>query len=93
MLFAAGPPGCDNNDDCPDNLSCINRKCVNPCEAKPCGENALCNVTNHEPICVCPPNASGNPEVQCSKYIILRQLISAEVVFLIESYFALYRAK
>lgn len=53
--YTLGPPGCDNNDDCSDNLSCINWKWVNLCEAKLCGMNTLyeCNKSiDHEVICI-----------------------------------------
>lgn len=63
------PPGCDSDDDCPDHLYCINRRCENPCEAKICGVNAYCNATNHQAICRCPPNYYGNPETECSTYL------------------------
>lgn len=59
------PPGCDSNDDCPDHLYCINRRCENPCEGQICGKNAYCNATDHQAICTCPPNHHGNPEVEC----------------------------
>lgn len=67
FLFAARPPGCDKDDDCPDNKSCENRRCINPCEVKPCGINAYCNATDHTAICQCPPNYYGNPNIMCSK--------------------------
>ena len=62
------PPGCDSDDDCPDHLYCVNRRCENPCEGKICGVNAYCNATNHQAICKCPPNHHGNPETECSSY-------------------------
>lgn len=53
--LTAQPRGCESNDECADNLTCVNRKCINPCELKPCeSANATCSVTNHE--------------VKCSKY-------------------------
>ncbi|XP_065203536.1 neurogenic locus notch homolog protein 1-like [Planococcus citri] len=59
------PIRCDNNDNCPDHLHCINQICENPCAGQICGVNAYCNATNHQPVCKCPPNYQGNPEIEC----------------------------
>uniref|UniRef100_T1H2N8 EGF-like domain-containing protein n=1 Tax=Megaselia scalaris TaxID=36166 RepID=T1H2N8_MEGSC len=46
-------PICILNSDCPDNLSCLNRKCINPCTISVCAEKADCIVKNHSPVCTC----------------------------------------
>lgn len=58
-------PECILNSECPHTLACIRNKCKDPCPGT-CGQNALCSVINHIPICSCPPGMSGNPFVQCS---------------------------
>lgn len=57
-------PECVVNPDCPLNKACINNKCVDPCGGV-CGVSAQCEVTNHIPICFCPPKFSGDPFVSC----------------------------
>ncbi|CAH0390731.1 unnamed protein product [Bemisia tabaci] len=55
-------PQCSSNDDCPQNLACQNKRCVNPCI---CANNALCIVISHNPTCQCPPGFVGNPYRSC----------------------------
>lgn len=57
-------PECVLNDDCPRDKACIRNKCKDPCPGT-CGQNALCEVINHIPICSCPDGMSGNPFLQC----------------------------
>lgn len=57
-------PECVQSTDCPPSLACINRKCQDPCPGS-CGQNALCNVINHNPICSCPPRYTGSPFTHC----------------------------
>ena len=41
-------------------------KCKDPCViTDPCGYNAECKVTRHNPICSCRPGYEGNPFVEC----------------------------
>ena len=56
------PSECYKNDDCADNLSCANGKCIDPCSLKTCGPNAQCHVNEHEAECHCPQGHLGNPE-------------------------------
>lgn len=58
-------PECVINDHCPSNRACIRNKCADPC-AGTCGQNAVCDVFNHVPMCSCPPGMSGNAFVFCS---------------------------
>lgn len=57
-------PECISSSDCQLIEACVNQKCVDPCPGT-CGLNALCQVTNHNPICSCPPRYSGNPFTLC----------------------------
>lgn len=52
-------PECVLNNDCTKNLACIQTKCVDPCPGV-CGQEALCTVTNHIPICSCPAGFTGD---------------------------------
>lgn len=58
-------PECITNSDCSSNLACINMKCRNPCPGT-CGRNAECNVINHNPICSCYKDYTGDPFRYCS---------------------------
>lgn len=57
-------PECVVNTDCPISKACINNKCIDPCTGV-CGVGAKCQVTNHVPICFCPPDRTGDPFVTC----------------------------
>jgi hypothetical protein len=67
--FKGNPPNCrpecTNNNDCPNQLTCIKQKCKNPCSDS-CGINANCNVINHIAICSCKLEYIGDPFTQCS---------------------------
>ncbi|KAF5276800.1 hypothetical protein FQR65_LT16166 [Abscondita terminalis] len=54
---------CESNAECGPQHSCIDFTCQNPCSQ--CGKNAECRVTNHAPLCTCPPGYFGNPLVSC----------------------------
>ena len=41
----------------------------NPCDSDPCGEGALCELDNGNPICSCPRGTTGNPFTKCSKLV------------------------
>lgn len=56
--------GCKAVSECSKTESCINEKCVSPCN---CGENAECFITNHVPTCVCKSGYIGNPAHGCFK--------------------------
>lgn len=60
-------PECVGNSDCSQHLACIRNKCKDPCP-NTCGQNALCNVYNHIPICNCPAGMSGNAFIQCKPF-------------------------
>lgn len=47
-------------------MACFEHFCKNPCSADEiCGENAMCHVKKHMPICECPKNHTGDPFVEC----------------------------
>lgn len=57
-------PECSTNADCSRDRACLRSKCVNPCPGT-CGQNALCEVVNHIPICSCPTGYTGDPFTNC----------------------------
>lgn len=54
-FVSCAPIGCRNDHDCPPERSCINTKCVNPCNSTTCESPADCRPHDHEAHCVCPP--------------------------------------
>ena len=59
--------GCRTHSDCPNSLSCTNGRCEDPCSSSgsPCGINALCRVSNHRAVCLCPEGYQGEPSQEC----------------------------
>lgn len=57
-------PECSVSSECAQDKACINLRCVDPCPGT-CGNEAHCKVTNHNPICTCPPGYSGDPFIRC----------------------------
>ncbi|KAF2350556.1 EGF-like domain [Trinorchestia longiramus] len=57
--------GCENNDDCPSDTSCMNFVCTNACAQDLCGQTATCSTSNNLPTCSCPPGTTGNPTKKC----------------------------
>lgn len=57
-------PECVASSDCASNKACSNQKCINPCEGA-CGVAALCQTINHNPICTCPNDMTGDPFTRC----------------------------
>lgn len=55
---------CMINSDCSRDKACRNNKCINPCIGA-CGQNAICQVINHSPICTCSSGYVGDPFVSC----------------------------
>lgn len=53
-------PECLSNSECPAGLSCVNRRCRDPCPGL-CGNRAECSVASHIPFCNCPPGFTGDP--------------------------------
>ena len=66
--FRGSPPNCkpecSNNNDCPHEFACINKKCRDPCPGS-CGALAECCVVSHTPTCTCPPGYTGDPFTSC----------------------------
>ena len=59
-------PECRQDRDCPIDQACINQVCVDPCLVEdPCGRNALCRAQQHRPVCYCPDEWAGNPQIEC----------------------------
>lgn len=57
-------PECTVSSECSQDRACIGQKCKDPCPGT-CGPHARCKVINHNPICSCPPNYSGDPFQLC----------------------------
>ncbi|CAK1581918.1 unnamed protein product, partial [Parnassius mnemosyne] len=57
-------PECTISAECPPDEACNNQKCINPCKGS-CGYGARCEVINHNPICSCPPQHTGDPFTRC----------------------------
>lgn len=57
-------PECVVSSECIQDKACVNKKCVDPCPGT-CGQNARCQVVNHNPICSCSPGFSGDPFIRC----------------------------
>lgn len=70
-------PGCASDDECPDNRYCNvdTRQCEDPCKYDSCGINALCNATQHKAVCKCITGYTGNPEIQCSKFELMPNIV------------------
>lgn len=64
--YIACRPECMMNSECSMNKACIHTKCQDPCPGI-CGINAVCNVVNHSPNCVCEPGFRGNPFESCTR--------------------------
>lgn len=71
-------PECTINDECSLQMACTNNRCVNPCIGS-CGNNALCHVSNHAPICMCQPDFTGDPYSGCYLLIQSRFYNSKEI--------------
>nr|CAD7425818.1 unnamed protein product [Timema monikensis] len=59
-------PECVVSSDCLQTQACVSQRCMDPCPGT-CGVGARCVVTNHNPICSCPPGQQGDPFVSCYK--------------------------
>lgn len=58
--------GCRSSGDCPNDRTCLNAQCVDPClYGTACGFGAKCHAQNHLAICRCPQGYTGNPYVGC----------------------------
>ena len=58
-------PECVLNTDCSRAQACIRSKCRDPCPGI-CGQNAVCSVVNHVPVCTCATGMAGNAFLSCS---------------------------
>lgn len=66
--YVGNPPNCRPecviNSDCANDKACIRESCINPCPGS-CGINAVCEVTNHIPVCSCLEGYTGDPFSNC----------------------------
>lgn len=56
---------CQADDDCPQDRTCRDRKCVDPCVYTNCASNAICIPKNHLGVCQCLPGYDGEPTLRC----------------------------
>ena len=84
LIYVTPPPpptppsvtiGCESNDACPFDNTCVNRLCVDVCHQGLCGDNANCQTIEHRPFCVCPPGTTGNPTLKCSAMAVLDPIL------------------
>ncbi|KAF2352424.1 EGF-like domain, partial [Trinorchestia longiramus] len=58
---------CNRNEDCPEQESCENFVCVDPCQRNNlCPATAMCYTKSNKATCKCPPGTEGDPMVRCS---------------------------
>lgn len=57
---------CSIDDDCRNDRTCQQQRCVNPCQMESCGIGAYCHTQLHRAICRCPPGYLGDPQTRCS---------------------------
>lgn len=67
IFFPVQNGECQFDDECAEQLACLDNICQNPCQipSLPCGQNALCKVISHRPICHCPLDWAGDPHHIC----------------------------
>lgn len=58
-------PECVVSSECASNKACVNQRCIDPCPGT-CGQNARCQVVNHNPICSCTQGFTGDPFIRCT---------------------------
>lgn len=58
-------PECMTNSECTRNLACVNERCIDPCIGT-CGAYATCSVFNHQAVCRCQDQFTGDPFSACS---------------------------
>lgn len=58
-------PECTTNSECSRTYACVNQRCVDPCIGS-CGSLATCVVNNHQPVCRCPDQYTGDPFSACT---------------------------
>lgn len=67
-------PECITSSECSLTKACINQKCMDPCIGT-CGIRARCEVINHNPICSCPVQHTGDPFTRCLQIGTIPQTI------------------
>lgn len=61
-------PECSINSECPARMACMNARCADPCIGS-CGNNAICHVSFHAPVCMCQQGYTGDPFSSCYKIL------------------------
>lgn len=63
---------CTADTQCPSDRSCVNGRCIDPCN---CGPNSECRVWDHKPVCSCLAGFDGSPEIDCSRGIVVYTIL------------------
>ncbi|KAJ8890112.1 hypothetical protein PR048_009619 [Dryococelus australis] len=60
-------PECTDDSECTNDKACVNQMCRDPCVEQPntCGQNAVCRVQLHRPLCTCRDGFTGSALGQC----------------------------
>ena len=62
--------GCRNDANCRFEEACVSKKCQNPCTLYgACGVNAICKPLNHDRVCSCVPDYTGDPKILCERIV------------------------
>lgn len=65
-VFAVlGEVQCHLDQDCANQETCLDGKCVDACLTTQCGFNAQCKSTSHTGICFCSQDFTGNAYIEC----------------------------
>ncbi|KAI1292053.1 Latent-transforming growth factor beta-binding protein 4 [Halotydeus destructor] len=60
--------GCHSDANCKFEQACINKVCQNPCNIfGACGINAVCKPSNHDRVCSCLADFTGDPKSLCER--------------------------
>lgn len=62
-------PECTLNAECASNKACQNERCIDPCVGK-CGDNAVCSVVKHNPVCNCISGYEGDAFTRCTIIVV-----------------------
>lgn len=80
---------CQNANECSDQQTCINRKCVNACAGVQCGYCAECEPKNHVAACKCLPGYTGNALISCrpiakpeARYVSSRPIAQSDAQYI-----------
>ena len=60
---------CNYDTECPEDKACIEHSYRDPCKLSDlCGQDAICEISAHRPVCRCPEGWGGVPTTQYFQY-------------------------